>query len=107
MYDPQAIINGIRRHVDAWRALPDPKDWNVTPETTRLLRHWRTHRFSGIRPFFCQIEAVETLIWLTEAAPRGGKAENSFLEYLQNAAADANPELYRIALKIPVPARPP
>jgi hypothetical protein len=71
MYDPTAIINEIRRHVDAWRALPDPKDWNVTPETARLLRHWRTHQFSGIHPFFCQIEAVETLIWLTEVAPRG------------------------------------
>jgi type III restriction enzyme len=51
MYDPTAIINEIRRHVDAWRVLPDPKDWNVTPETARLLRHWRTHHFSGIRPF--------------------------------------------------------
>jgi hypothetical protein len=61
MYDPTAIINEIRRHVDAWRALPNPKDWRVTPETARLLRHWRTHRFAGIRPFFCQIEAVVDL----------------------------------------------
>jgi type III restriction enzyme len=72
MYDPTAIINEVRRHVDAWRALADPRDWKVTPETARLLRHWRTHRFTGIRPFFCQIEAAETLIWLTEVAPRAG-----------------------------------
>jgi len=31
-----------------------------------LLQHWRHHPFSGIRPFFCQVEAVETVIWLTE-----------------------------------------
>ena len=37
-----------------------------TPETQRLLRHWRHHRFGDIRPFFCQVEAVETVIWLTE-----------------------------------------
>ncbi|MDR1249583.1 MAG: restriction endonuclease, partial [Treponema sp.] len=100
MYDPTAVINEIRRHVDAWRALPNPKDWNVTPETARLLQHWRTYRFTGIRPFFCQIEAAETLIWLTEAAPRMGKPEHSFLEHLKNANAEANPELLRICLKM-------
>ena len=40
----------------------------VTPETARLLRHWRQHQFSGIRPFFCQVEAAEAVIWLTEVA---------------------------------------
>jgi hypothetical protein len=28
------------------------------------------HKFSGVRPFFCQVEAVETAIWLTEVAPQ-------------------------------------
>jgi type III restriction enzyme len=63
------------RHVDEWRALPNPKGWKVTPETAHLLQHWRTHRFSAIRHFFCQIEAAETLIWLSEVAPQGGKIE--------------------------------
>jgi hypothetical protein len=40
----------------------------VTPETARLLHHWRHHEFGGVRPFFCQIEAVETAIWFTEVA---------------------------------------
>ena len=34
------------------------------------LQHWRHHKFSGVRPFFCQVEAVETAIWLTEVAPQ-------------------------------------
>jgi hypothetical protein len=45
-------------------------DWGVTPTTARLLTHWRSHGFSAVRPFFCQIEAVETVIWLTEVAWR-------------------------------------
>ena len=51
-------------------SLPNPNQWQVTPETARLLQHWRHHKFSGVRPFFCQVEAVETAIWLTEVAPQ-------------------------------------
>ena len=71
-YAHTAIINGVRAEVDSWRALPNPNDWRVSPETARLLQHWRQHPFSGVRPFFCQIEAVETAIWLTEVAPQLG-----------------------------------
>jgi type III restriction enzyme len=68
-YDPTSIINEVRKNVDLWRNLPNPNQWQVTPETVRLLQHWRLHKFSGVRPFFCQIEAIETAIWLTEVAP--------------------------------------
>jgi len=67
-YETTSMINEVRGQVDRWRQLA-PKEWGVTPETARLLTHWRTHSFSGVRPFFCQIEAVETAIWLTEVAP--------------------------------------
>src|SRR3954469_11445227 len=60
-YDPTSIINEIRGHVDAWRQL-SPNQRQVTPETARLLQHWRSHEFSGVRPFFCQVEAAETAI---------------------------------------------
>ena len=92
-------INDIRRSVDAWRGLP-PNQWRVTPETARLLKHWRDHPFSGIRPFFCQVEAVETAIWLTEVAPKLGKAGRRFLEHLDTANKEANPGLDRFALKL-------
>jgi type III restriction enzyme len=94
------VINELRVQVDRWRAWPDPKDWQVTPETERLLKHWRAPHFSNIRPFFCQIEAVEVAIWLTEVAPKMGKAGSAFLEHLKNANDDANPELFRLALKL-------
>lgn len=99
-YDPTPIINELRHQVGLWRNLPNPKDWRVEPETARLLQHWRHHRFNSIRPFFCQIEAVETVIWLTEVAPKLGKIGSRFLEHMANANNDANPELMRLALKL-------
>ncbi len=94
------IINELRRHVDQWRSLPNPNDWHVTLETARLLQHWRHHKFSDTRPFFCQVEAVETAIWLTEVAPQAGRTGKEFLDHLANASNDANPGLVRVALKL-------
>jgi len=98
-YDITSIINQVRQAVDAWRRLPNPAQWQVTPETARLLQHWRQHSFSGIRPFFCQIEATETAIWLTEVAPHS-KSGKLLLDHLASANQDANPELMRLALKL-------
>lgn len=67
-YSVARIVDEIRQHLAAWRAIPNPNDWGVTPSTARLLEHWRTSGIEGVRPFFCQIEAVETIIWLSEVA---------------------------------------
>ena len=99
-YEHTAIINAVRQQVDQWRKLQDPNQWLVTPETARLLRHWRHHRFTGIRPFFCQVEALETAIWLIEVAPQIGRAGKRFLEHLINTNHEANPGLSRLALKL-------
>lgn len=97
-YDLTSIINEVRSQVDSWRGLATSQ-WQVTPETARLLDHWRNYKFGGVRPFFCQIEAVETAIWLTEVAPHlvGGKR---LLEYLKVVNNEANPSLERLALKL-------
>lgn len=99
-YNPTPIINEIRQHVESWRALPNPSQWMVTPETARLLQHWRGDHWQGIRPFFCQVEAVETAIWLAEVAPKMGPRFKRFRAHLDGANAAANPELFRIALKL-------
>ncbi len=99
-YELTAIINSVRQQVERWRSIPNPHQWQVTPETARLLQHWRHHRFSGIRPFFCQVEAAETVIWLTEVAPRAGRTGRRFLDHLADANQEANPELQRLALKL-------
>ena len=98
-YDLTSNINEVRQNVDAWRALPNPSHWQVTPETARLLQHWRHHPFSSLRPFFCQVEAVETTIWLTEVAPQS-RSGKRLLDHLASANQEANPELMRLALKL-------
>ncbi|HEX8148636.1 MAG TPA: DEAD/DEAH box helicase family protein [Pyrinomonadaceae bacterium] len=99
-YDPTSLVNELRHHVDRWRGLPNPSDWQVTPETARLLRHWRHHQFQHSRPFFAQVEAAEVAIWLTEVAPKAGRVGGRFLEHLAAANDDANPGLTRLALKL-------
>ena len=84
--------------MDRWRELPATQ-WQVTPETARLLQHWRHHKFSSFRPFFCQVEAAETAIWLTEVAPHSASGKR-LIGLLEAANKDANPELFRIALKL-------
>jgi len=98
-YDLTSIINEVRSAVDTWRKLPESQ-WHVSPETARLLRHWRHHAFSSVRPFFCQVEAVETAIWLTEVAPHAGRSAAVLLSHLSAANTEANPELQRLALKL-------
>jgi type III restriction enzyme len=98
-YAHAATINAVRKQVDDWRRISDPSKWGVTPETARLLQHWRSYEFQGVRPFFCQVEAVETAIWLNEVAP-GTKDGRLILDRLQAANEEANPGLLRVALKL-------
>ena len=61
------LVNGIRPRVKAWREAGYP---GVTGITKRLLEHWYDHeQREHRRLFFCQLESIETLIWLTEAPP--------------------------------------
>ena len=66
------LVNMIRPRVDAWRASGYP---GVTSTTRTLLEHWNDSeaRQPDRRFFFCQLEAIETLIWLIEA-PAAEKA---------------------------------
>jgi len=98
-YNPTPIINEIRGHIASWRSIPNPNDWGVTPVTQRLLQYWRSDNFSGPRPFYCQVEAVETAIWLAEVA-RKNKQYAHIFRHLEEANRDANPEIFRLALKL-------
>ncbi len=61
------LVNRIRPRVQAWRQAGWP---GVTGMTRRLLEHWNDPvTRDGRRFFFCQLEAVETLIWLLESDP--------------------------------------
>lgn len=59
------LVNQIRPRVNAWREAGYP---GVTSITKRLLDYWTDpEEYENRRFFFCQMEAIETLIWLAEA----------------------------------------
>lgn len=59
------LVNTIRPRIKKWREAGYP---GVTGITNRLLQHWQDpEERKDRRFFFCQLEAIETLIWLTEA----------------------------------------
>lgn len=71
--EQNSLINDIRREVERWRA----NNWNgVTPYTRKLLAHWAAQPPDRDEPvLFCQREAAETAIFLTEVAGRHGTAD--------------------------------
>ena len=58
------LVNIIRERVDSWRDRGYP---GITGITRELLAYWNDKDVPRSRFFFCQLEAIETLIWLTEA----------------------------------------
>lgn len=59
------LVNKIRPRINAWRKACYP---GVTGITKALLEHWYDpEERENRRLFFCQLEAIETLIWLVEA----------------------------------------
>ena len=83
--------------MDQWR-FPNERDWQVTAETAQLLRYWRSHG-ETLRPFFCQVEAVETAIWLAEVAPKMGQRTRQILDS-QDCQRQSQPEIFRLAFKL-------
>jgi len=88
------LVNEIRRQVAKWRK---GGHLYVTPTTARLLEYW-TNPKSDKKLFFCQIEALETLIYITEVAGKSGDA------WIGNKIRDgndsSNPGLPRTAFKM-------
>ncbi len=88
------FINNVRSRVSGWR---EGGYTGISTVTRELLDYWRSPDRER-RLFFCQIEALETAIYLTEVAPKSGQAwiENQ----LRLANEAANPGLYRMAVKM-------
>lgn len=64
VFKPLPLVNMIRPRVKAWREAGYP---GVTGITRRLLAHWYDTKARTYPFFFCQLDAIETLIWLAEA----------------------------------------
>ena len=89
------LVNRIRGKVGTWRK---GGYQGVTSTTARLLGYW-TDPSRDRKLFFCQIEAVETAIYIAEVASKYGDA------WIANSLREANvtggnPDLFRVALKM-------
>lgn len=62
------LVNQIRPRVKAWRELGYP---GISTVTRTLLEHWN-RRDGYYKFFFCQMEAIETLIWIVEGTDKVG-----------------------------------
>jgi len=89
------FVDGIRHDVDNFRAQGWP---GVTATTRMLLEHW-SDPTRDRRLFFCQLEALETAIWLTELADKTGRGR-AVRNDLTRFADDANPGVLRVAHKM-------
>jgi type III restriction enzyme len=90
------FVNRVRDRVRLWRR--QQHGWpGVTATAARLLRYW-TSGDREKRLFFCQIEAVETAIYVAEVAERVG--DSWIVNQLREANDFANPGLPRIAFKM-------
>lgn len=65
-YEPLELVNNIRERVDSWRQAYYP---GITTVTRELLEHWHNRNARDYPFYFCQLEAIETLIWWIEALP--------------------------------------
>lgn len=88
------FINQIRNQVSLWRE----RDYFGVTKTTRFLLDYWKNPDREKKLFFCQREALETIIYITEVANKHGDAwiENTISQFNQ----DANPLLNRIAFKM-------
>ena len=88
------FINQVRDRLSRWRQKDYP---GITKTTRRLLEYWKDPDRER-KLFFCQIEALESIIYITEVANKQGDAwiEN----HIRQSNQDANPLLYRIAFKM-------
>nr|MDT0658902.1 DEAD/DEAH box helicase family protein [Micromonospora sp. DSM 115978] len=87
-------VNDVRERIDGWREAGWP---NVTPVTRRLLEYWNDPERDN-KLLFCQLEAVETAIFLAEGATKwhGSWINND----LDAHNAEYNNGLPRVALKM-------
>ena len=61
---PLPLVNEIRKRVKAWKTNNYP---GITSVTRKLIEHWYLKEIRKYAFFFCQLDAIETIIWLAEA----------------------------------------
>jgi len=91
---PNEFINRLRNEVRTWRLGGHPR---ITNTTRRLLEYW-TNPNRERRLYFCQVEAIETAIYLAEVVASNDPGH--IMEKLKAGNDAANQDLFRIAFKM-------
>jgi type III restriction enzyme len=93
-FEANTLVNRVRERIDQWRT---GGYLGVTPTTLQLLKYWSDPDREK-KLFFCQVEALETAIYLSEVATKYGDAwiENT----LRTKNEECNPGLPRVAFKM-------
>ena len=86
-------VSQLRHEVSNWRATGYR---GATATTIRLLRHWNDPQATRLRPFFAQVEAVETIVWLREVVSRG----NPLRREIEEESRDHNDGIVRLCAKM-------
>lgn len=94
MQKENEFINKVRAKIKTWR---NAGYSGITKTSRDLLYYWQDDSRQN-KLFFCQIEALETLIYINEVAEKSG--ETWILNELKKANEEANPGLYRLAFKM-------
>lgn len=94
LQEENEFINKVRAKVKDWREKGYP---GLTKTSRDLLSYWDDDSRDN-KLFFCQIEALETLMYVNEVAEKSG--EIWVINELKEASTNANPGLYRIAFKM-------
>ena len=90
-------INKIRDGVARWRKQDYP---GISHEIASLLRYWRSDAVSGLRPFFCQVEAIESLVWICDVSDIVDNELSGLRNDLLGACREHNGDILRYATKM-------
>lgn len=99
LVEPHKTINELREEVKRWRA----GGWQgITARTRKLLDFWNASDPGiGMRPFWCQLEAIETAIWLFEAGQvHNPESHKSVMRKLAKANKRHNDDILRAVFKM-------
>ncbi len=93
---PNDYINRVRARVALWRR---GRYEGASRVSRQLLDYW-TDPARENKLFFCQTEALETVIFLTEVAHKREAADRALADELKAANQEMNPTLLRLAFKM-------
>ena len=90
-------INLIRKRVEDWRQGGYP---GINGMVARLLSYWRSEEQHGTRPYFCQVTAIETLVWLCDADESTDPHLAKLRAAINSACREHNRDIARYATKM-------